>query len=184
MKTKPILSEEALRKVLKPVADGGTVAPEPTAEELAAAEAAKLPKKEDTVTAEDTILALEAKITELTETVNAHAEEAAAALAAEKDTHTAEITAMEASIQSLKEIVSGQISAMRVGLSLGAIDVSDFKPEAVVAEFNSISEKFMKIMPPGSLIPEPVEEETTAKVINNSVDAAAYNSLGFTTRRR
>lgn len=105
--------------------------------------------------------------------------EAAATEAKEKlaaaEAAVAEVTA-NASV--LKDIVVGQISRMRLGLKIAAVDMASWSIKAVVEEFNSTSESFMKALPVGSVIPKE-ENKPVEKAVENNHQAASIKSLGF-----
>ena len=168
---KKMLSEEALKVLLKPVETTAEGVP-PVVDIPATPEAAETPNEE---TPYPTV-ALTAEIEKLKAEAAGMTDKLAAELTAEKDQHVAEIAAANAAITGLKGIVVDQISKMRIGLNFAAVDMADFSAEALVTEFNSISEKFMKALPVGSVIPERQEKKEEKMT---SLDLAAINSLGF-----
>jgi len=181
MKKKVMLSEEALKTLLSteetvplvPKAEGTTPEVLPEAPTTA-------PEAEDTDTQaefEAFKATAEAEKVELTEKLT-HAEAVNVELTEKLAASDAAKILLTAGASDLKEIVIGQISKMRIGLSLAAVDMAKWTFEAVVTEFNSTSESFMKSINVGSVIPE----EKTAKAetaIPNSHAASEFKSLGF-----
>lgn len=132
--------------------------------------------KVDTTEEKDEVAELTAEIEKLkVDAAEIEAKHAEALAAKEKEMEDA-LAALQAPMKEMQAIISDQISSMRVGLSLTAVDLSDLKPEALIAEFNNICEKFMKAIPVGSLIPEQVEKTEAAM---SSLDEAGIRGLGF-----
>lgn len=99
--------------------------------------------------------------------------------AAERATLEAKVTEVEASMAGLKEIVAGQVSRMRIGLKLAAVDMTTWTPAALVTEFENISDAFMKAIPVGSVVPKETSNVQKDKAIADSHDVSAFKSLGF-----
>ena len=68
---------------------------------------------------------------------------------------------------------------MRIGLSLAAVDMSNWTAEAILREYASVSESFEKSLPMGAQVPDVVVTPDATPVIASSHDAAGYASLGF-----
>lgn len=169
---KKVLSEEALKVVLKSEA-----APEPKAEDVLKKDDAQVvePKANEEViedlSAEDKLIALQEEFDKFKADVSAAAEETDKA-------HTEAMSTLESSVKGLKEIVSGQVSRMRVGLGMSAIDMAEFSSESLLTEFEAISEKFMAL-PVGPVVPVAQEESKVEQVVASSADESAISALGF-----
>jgi len=92
----------------------------------------------------------------------------------------AQIKAAADEVSEFKGIVVGQIAAMRVGLSLSAVDMTNWTAEAILREYASTTESFEKSFMAGSRVPEtPAQKHEAVSVIASSHDAADYAALGF-----
>jgi hypothetical protein len=133
---------------------------------------------EDLAAHQEQIDGLTTDVAELTEKTEALAKEndelKAAAISAD-----AKVKAAAEEVSEFKGIVIGHISAMRIGLSLAAVDMSNWTAEAILREYASVSESFEKALPMGAQVPETVTTPAEVKVIKTSHDAAAVKALGF-----
>ena len=169
MKNKKLLDATALAKLV-----AGNKPPETTATDTTATPDANTPD----LTAEtgDTVdtTELDAKITELIGEVETLTNAAAGfdTLLAAKETA---LTDLSASIEPLKAIVISQITTMRVGLSLAAVDMGAWDLDAIVAEYASTSKDFLKSMPAGEVVPNATGEE----VVQKSVARIDYESFSL-----
>jgi hypothetical protein len=107
----------------------------------------------DLASAAESIESLEAKVVKLASDLEAKAEEA----------------------KPLVAVINDQISVMRIALSLTAVDMSDWKPEAIMKEYESISDTFQKSMPVGGVVPE--EDKSEKKSTQTRAEANAFNKL-------
>lgn len=176
---KTVLSPEALAKVL------GTT-PEPSAAEVeipaavetpetapvASETAPAVPEEAAKMTAELTAQA--AQIADLTKQV----EDGKLALESLKVDVAKQAEEAKAAAKPLADIVAGQISQMRTALSLAEVDVTAWTPEALVKEYQAVSESFMKSLPVGSVVPKE-EGNQAVKAINSNHDASKIKALGF-----
>ena len=124
----------------------------------------------EALTAEKT--ELQAQVATLTETISGLE---AATIAVD-----AKIKAASDEVEEYKAIVVGHIAAMRIGLSLSAVDMANWTAEAILREYSSVSKSFEKSFAAGSRVPEtPAKKEEVVPAIASSHDAAGYASLGF-----
>lgn len=115
---------------------------------------------------------LEAKVETMAKTIS---DLEAAALSVD-----AKIKAAEEEVNEFKGIVVGHIAAMRIGLSLSAVDMKNWTAEAILREYASTTESFEKSFLAGSRVPETTTvTEKPKPVISSSHDAADYKALGF-----
>lgn len=135
---------------------------------------------EDSADTED----LEQQLQELTAQLQAAQVEHAAAVEAveaarvnDAEKHATEVVNLKAEVDSLKEIVTEQISRMRIGLSLSKVDMSGDSTKHVVDEFHKTSKKFMEALPVGGVVPENSTRKEEIKM--TSLDVSSYKSLGF-----
>lgn len=191
MKKKTMMSKEALALIVgaeesAPAEDTQELSEETVAEEVVETEAEATEGEEVTepeTEAEEevpTVLAseMEAVQKEL-EDLKAESTETIKDLEAKVEEAGDSVKAIEEASENMKKIVVAQVSIMRNAMSVAAVDMTGWTVEAVVTEFNSISESFKKSYRPGSVVPEQVDNKNEAKAINSSVDASAYKSLGF-----
>ena len=177
MKTKPVLSQEALQALIKPLATTETLVPEAT---VVVSDVPATVVAETEVTLVETVAKAEfdAVTSELT-ALKASSETSLKGLADELLATTTALAEAEALSTEMKEILVGQVSRMRIGLGLAAVDMSKFSAKAVVEEYASASESFMKL-PVGSVIPKEDNTPVVApNAIQTSIDASAIKSLGF-----
>lgn len=123
----------------------------------------------------------EAKIVEKDkqlEVMAAELEEAKAAAATAITEAQTKFTALETQVNALKGIVAGQVKSMRLALSLSEVDIAALDCDAVIKEYNSTSEMFMKSLPVGSVVPKE-ESNQAVKAIQSSHDASNIKSLGW-----
>lgn len=86
---------------------------------------------------------------------------------------------IETNAKELKDIVVDQISKMRLALKVAAVDMSSWDAKAVVIEYSSVSESFMKALPVGSVVPTKTKENKVESPVRTSLDASNIKSLGF-----
>ena len=101
----------------------------------------------------ESVESLNAKVTELTSALEAKAEE----------------------VKPLVSVINDQIAVMRISLSLSAVDMSDWKAEAIMEEYNSISDTFQKSMPVGGVVPDEAKDEE--KPTQTRAEANAFKKL-------
>ncbi len=178
MKTKKVMSKEALELLFtEETTAEDTVEVEETAEE-ASEETAEETTEETTSeeTAEDTD---DSKLAEL---VQAEFDDYRLTTDAETTELKEKLEASEAkydtALDGLKDIVVGQIAKMRTALNIAKVDMSDWDIDAVVAEYDSTKDAFVKALPVGSVIPEK-KEKKTKNPVSSSLDASNVKSLGF-----
>jgi hypothetical protein len=111
---------------------------------------------------------------ELDETKNLHAQEISDLEVAA--TELAETNQKQ--VDSLKEIIVGQIAKMRIALNFAAVDMSILEVSAVVTEYKSTMKSFMKSLPVGSLTEK--DDGTTETPVASSLDASKLKALGIT----
>jgi len=161
-----------------PGVEGSAEGTVPEVETVAADEEAPTFSAEDLAAHQEQIDGLTTDVSELTEKTEALAKEndelKAAALSAD-----AKVKAAAEEVSEFKGIVIGHISAMRIGLSLAAVDMSNWTAEAILREYASVSESFEKSLPMGAQVPDVVVTPDATPVIASSHDAAGYASLGF-----
>ena len=188
---KKVMSEEALKKLYAEEESTGETSAEETAsageatggEDAAAAADAQAAQdaqsaqesSEENTEDEVTIESLTAAHTEAIENLNAEHKDSTQVL---EDKLTDMEAAHAEESQGLKDIVVTQISKMRIALQIAAVDMSDWKVEAVITEFDSVKDSFMKALPVGSVIPKKEDVEKEAAVMN-SHDASSFKALGF-----
>lgn len=179
---KKILSEAALQALMLTAEDTviETEASEQTEQtvEVEAAESTEAvePEAETAETAETDVTAtLQEELTELQAAIETERVDMQAKLAEAE----AKVTAVEAAAQGLKDIVAGQVSKMRIGLRFAPADMTALSAGALVTEFENTAEAFMKALPVGSVVPENTVKPKAEQVVNSSVEASAYKSLGF-----
>ena len=126
------------------------------------------------VDAEDVNELAEMLQTELDETKALHAQ-ALEDLAAEAVELATKNTA---DLDKLKEIVAGQITRMRTALKFADADMSDWAVDALVVEYDSTKDAFMKALPVGSVIPSKDTNKQESPVVT-SLDASKLKSLGI-----
>ena len=124
--------------------------------------------------------ALQTEFDEFKEAAEKAEADAKAALeeAEAKAVETAETAeAISKEVADLKEVVVAQITNMRLVLSLAAVDMSEWDTEAVLTEYNSVKDSFMKSLPTGSVVPEKAED--TQKVVRSKAEANALAAYKF-----
>jgi hypothetical protein len=193
---KKVLSAEALKALFveegsNAGASDGTNAEDNenlTEEEIAAAAALKI--EEDAVAAAALAAAAEEnENSEEGEETNELATMLQAELDETKALHAQAITDLEAvavelaeatkvTVDSLKEIVVGQIAQMRLALNFATVDMSALKVSDVLTEYESTKESFMKSLPVGS-ITENKENKTPETPAVSSLDASNLKALGI-----
>lgn len=193
---KKVLSAEALKALFveegsNAGASDGTNAEDNenlTEEEIAAAAALKI--EEDAAAAAALAAAAEEnENSEEGEETNELATMLQAELDETKALHAQAITDLEAvavelaeatkvTVDSLKEIVVGQIAQMRLALNFATVDMSALKVSDVLTEYESTKESFMKSLPVGS-ITENKENKTPETPAVSSLDASNLKALGI-----
>jgi hypothetical protein len=191
---KKVLSAEALKALFveegsNAGASDGTNAEDNenlTEEEIAAAAALKI---EEDAAAALAAAAEENENSEEGEETNELATMLQAELDETKALHAQAITDLEAvavelaeatkvTVDSLKEIVVGQIAQMRLALNFATVDMSALKVSDVLTEYESTKESFMKSLPVGS-ITENKENKTPETPAVSSLDASNLKALGI-----
>lgn len=115
---------------------------------------------------------LEAKVVELTGKVEA--------LEAAALTTDAKIKAASEEAGEYKTIVLNQIAAMRVALSVAAVDMTNWSAEAILREHAATTKSFHEAYAEGSRVPEASQTQAKAAgAISTSQEAGQFRSLGF-----
>jgi hypothetical protein len=79
-------------------------------------------------------------------------------------------------MDKFRSIVAEQTTGIRVALSLAAVDMKDWTPEALFAEYHNVVEAFEKF-PIGSVVPQ--EQGAPEQKPMSSHEAAGVRALGF-----
>jgi len=116
----------------------------------------------ESATLKSTIEVLEAKVADLE-----------ISLVSEK----AHVKAASETANDFKDIVAGLTGNMRIAMGLTQVDMSNWTGEALLREYQAISESFEKSLPVGGVVPETKAEVKKPTMTN--LDAGAIAALGF-----
>lgn len=89
----------------------------------------------------------------------------------------AHVKAASETANDFKDIVAGLTGNMRIAMGLTHVDMSNWTGEALLREYQAISESFEKSLPVGGVVPETKAEVKKPTMTN--LDAGAIAALGF-----
>lgn len=155
--------------------------PELTAEEIAAEAALKAGAEgsdTDDQAGDDPAMVEASELVAMTEqfdTSQVELAESATKLTAAEEALTALEASHKEAVAPMIEVICSQITTMRVALSLSSVDMTEWKPDAIMAEYDAVSKTFEKSLPVGGVVPE--ETDDKKEVPATRADANAIKNL-------